>query len=245
MKNSASEDELRTTVERNESRAHLSTFFIIIGLVVEIVLAAFSVETPTIKHWAPVAADVLIVLGVAGEILFSRKAARSQKALQVHVDARVADALNRAAAAQEELRKFRTPRVQLLTAENRERLLAALSPFGGTIFVVGHDEKDREVWEFLWEFEPLIRQAGWIHVDWQGGRTFPKRNWPEGHLYGFASVMNISIETRLSGTLDVVDPVTKVALAHALREVGIEAVTAAPNNSIQTNVVMLLVGPKR
>jgi hypothetical protein len=240
---------LKEDVARNEGRAHRAAYVLVFGLCLEVVLVAIFPNGKTaVENWGAVLADVLVAGAVFAEIHFSGNAARAQKSLQLATDAKLTDALNRTSAAQEELRKFRTPRVQLLTAENREKLLAALRPFQGTIFIVGHDNLDREVWDLLWELEPIIRQAGWIHADWQGGQRFKKQNWPEDHWYGVAGVMNVSIEVRIAGVLDVVGPVVKaaVALAQALCEVGIEAVTAVPNNgSIQTNLVTLLVGPKR
>jgi hypothetical protein len=196
--------------------------------------------------------DAAVAIGIAGEVLLGTIWNNGiQTELRKRSNEKVAVATDRASAAQEALAKFRTPRYRLLEPpENREKLLTALKPFAGTIFVVGHDDLDRDVWDFLWVLEPIIREAGWVQADWQGGRTFGKQDWPGNHLYGVAGVVNVSIEIRPS--LDVPDEALRAtlraaaALAAVLKEIGIDAgVAKQPNNSsIQTNLVALLVGPK-
>jgi hypothetical protein len=114
----------------------------------------------------------------------------------------------------------------------------------GTRFDVGHDTLDREVWDFLWVLERIISQAGWVHIDWMGGNTFKKNNWPGDHWYGVAGVMNVSVELRPPDQ-DALGPAAE-ALAAALRRIGAEAITAPSNNS-STNrqTVHFLVGAKR
>jgi hypothetical protein len=189
-------------------------------------------------------ANVAIGVGLVIEFFCIHAAIRGNAELKIESDARLADALTRAAAAQEELVKFRTPRATLLTDAARTLLLERLRPFQGTIFVIGHDNLDREVWDFLWVLEPIISEAGWIHSDWQGGQRFRKQTWPGEHWYGIANVMNVSIEVQPSEEAALL-PAAE-ALAEALRAVSVDAVRAYHNNSsINTESVRLLVGPKR
>jgi hypothetical protein len=87
----------------------------------------------------------------------------------------VANANARAAEAELALAKFRTPRANLLTPEVKSSIVEKLKPFARTKFDVGHDQIDREVWDFLWNFEPLLTEAGWVHVNWVGGAMFKKK----------------------------------------------------------------------
>jgi hypothetical protein len=86
--------------------------------------------------------------------------------------------------------------------------------------------------------------AGWRHVDWVGGQfVFTKNNWPGNHVYGEMGVTNISLE--LFEEAERLRPAAE-ALATALREVGIAANVAGPNNpSSNRNVIHLLVGQKQ
>jgi len=52
----------------------------------------------------------------------------------------------------------------------------------------------REEWDFLWQLEPVLSRAGWVHIDWVGPHTFKKNGWPGNHVYGLANVSNVSIE---------------------------------------------------
>ena len=69
---------------------------------------------------------------VYGEIHFSGKASRSQKRLQSIADEKLADALNRASRAEQELIDFRKPRRSLMTRENTQLIIEKLLPFART-----------------------------------------------------------------------------------------------------------------
>src|SRR5260370_11242460 len=121
----------------------------------------------------------------------------------------------------------RARRVKLLTTENHQKLGAVFIPVQGTRFVVGHDELDREVWDFLSEFEPLMKNSGWVHEDWMGGRRFRKGNSLEGKWYGVANAMNVSIELKPQDEAQL-RPAAE-ALAVVLTELGIDVVISAAN----------------
>jgi hypothetical protein len=237
-------DQLRDDVERNEARSKWAAWVLVAGLVIEVVLAFnFSEGKTPLEHWSPVLADIMVALGVFGEIHFSGKAARAQKALQSIIDGKLTEALERAAKAQEDLIKFRTPRADLLTTKALGLVIQKIAPFAGTKFDIGHDDLDREVWDFLWKLEPALSVAGWVHVNWVGGNTFPKMNWPGNHQYGLAGVTNISIEVHpafRSALLPAAD-----ALADALRAIEIDVHNDNNNSSQNDDAIHFLVGPKR
>jgi hypothetical protein len=119
-------------------------------------------------NWALVAA---LVFGVVSTYAIVVSGNMRDRALRREV----ANANARAAEADLALAKFRTPRASLLTPEVKASIVKKLKSFAGTKFDVGHDQRDREVWDFLWNFEPLLTEAGWIHVNWSGGAMFKKR----------------------------------------------------------------------
>ncbi len=112
-------DKLRSDIDRNKSRSHWAAWLIIIGLAME---AAFALNFPAgrsiIENWSPVITNALIALGVYGEIHFSGKASRAQKALQSLSDERVAESESRAAEANQ-----KTAELQIALEKERQRRL--------------------------------------------------------------------------------------------------------------------------
>ncbi len=120
-------------------------------------------------------------------------------------------------------------------------ITAQLSPFAGTSFDVAHEKVDREQWDFMWCLEPAIRKAAWVQLDWVGGFTFKKQNWPGDHVYGEMGVINVSVELHEENRTKLL-PAAE-ALAAALRSIGVTANVEQFNNS-STNpaAIHLLVG---
>jgi hypothetical protein len=236
------DDPLAKEYERNTLLEHICAGVLVIGLAAELVNAVIWFEGA--KTIAEMFAVSLIVLGVAGEVWFGNRARIAGDKQMVQDRARAAEANQKAQEAALELFKFREPRAKLLTPENCEKMLTALSPFAGTRFVVGHDNIDRETWDFLWGFEPILAKAGWVLEDWIGGQVFGKNNWPGNHVYGLANAMNVSVELKPQDQTEL-GPAAE-ALAAALRMIGIDAIIAGPNNThLAEGDIQLLVGPKR
>jgi hypothetical protein len=228
--------------ELNSHRAHLAAYFLIAGLILELVNAIIWYRGS--ETLAEMAAVLLIVGGVWGEVFFANRARLAGDKQLAEYQARAAEANQKAQEDALELARFRRPRVKLLTPENRQKLRAALAPFQGTRFVVGHDDLDREVWDFLSEFGPLMKNSGWVHEDWMGGRRFRKGSSLEGKYYGVANAMNVSIELMPQDEAQL-RPAAE-ALATILTEIGTDAVIAPANNThIAEGSIQFLVGPKR
>jgi hypothetical protein len=157
-------------------------------------------------------------------------------------NARAAEANQKASEAQLKLAEFRKPRG--VTAEQAALIIDKISPFTGSKFDVGHDFVGREVWDFLWQLEPVISRAGWVHIDWIGPQTFKKNGWPGDHNYGLANVSNVSIEVHPQAPEKL--KLAAEALAEALRDINITVTTTDFNNaSMNMEAVHLLVGPKQ
>ncbi len=207
-----------------------ATALILFGILLEI---AGIFEYPDGKSIGEIvlllSANIAIGTALIIEFICIRVAVRANAEVKLESDEKLRAATDRATtahedatAAREELKKFRTPRAKFLTPEARLLIVEKLKKFPGTPYDVGHDDLDREVWDFLWYFEPLFKEAGWVQIDWIGGRPFQRQNEWSVHTYGRENVSNISIE---------IDPVSRpalmpaaTALEEALTAVGIERV---------------------
>jgi hypothetical protein len=97
------DDQLRSDIAANESRAEWGAWLVVGGLALEIVLAtakSLGYERPIIENWGGVLADCLIALGVYSEIHFGRRASNTNTELRRRSDERVAAANARAADAE-------------------------------------------------------------------------------------------------------------------------------------------------
>jgi hypothetical protein len=96
------DDQLKSAIAVNESRAEWGAWAIVVGLVLEIVLAlsvSFGFEKKWVENWGAVLADSLIALGVYAEIHFGRKASTASAELRQRADVKVAEANERASEA--------------------------------------------------------------------------------------------------------------------------------------------------
>jgi hypothetical protein len=102
------EEKLKDRVSANEGWSKFSGWVVVAGLLIEIGLAAaFREHKYWVENWAPVLADVLVALGVYGEIHFSGKVSKAEEALRQISDQNVANANERAAAAQRDTERLR------------------------------------------------------------------------------------------------------------------------------------------
>jgi hypothetical protein len=75
--------ELRASVSRNEWLAEIGAVAVLLGLVGEVVLTAVYAHGDAFtERWGPVGMDFLIALGIAAEILVSRRARSRSEELQ-------------------------------------------------------------------------------------------------------------------------------------------------------------------
>jgi hypothetical protein len=109
-----SDDQLRSEIVVNESRAEWGAWAIVVGLVLEIGLAAgkslgYEIK-PVVDNWGAVIADCLIASGVYAEIHFGRKASHGNAELRRRSDERAAVLEKEAAEARE-----RTAQIEKIT----------------------------------------------------------------------------------------------------------------------------------
>jgi len=153
-----------------------------------------------------------------------------------------AEANARASEAELKLVEYRKPRAPIIQEHSAE-FVAAIEPFKGTKFDMGHAPVGREQWDFAWFLEPLIAKAGWEFIEWPGG--FKKLNWTtQPHAYGIANVSNVSIELDERSAPELYS--AAAALVVAFKTIGIEAVATSSNNgSPNKGILHLLLGAKQ
>jgi hypothetical protein len=191
----ASEDELDNASSSCESWGIWCGALVVVSVAAEFIIAAAQPSYDLFLKFSAVA-DVGVAVGIIGEVILGMRNNRLQTELRRRSNEKVGAAMDRAAEAQEELTLFRTQRHLLIHPEPARQLIRErLEPFPNVPFCVGHDPVDREQKNFLWYLEPLLTEAGWVHVDWTGGRNlFTKPNWPGNHLYGAIGVINVVLE---------------------------------------------------
>jgi hypothetical protein len=219
--------------EVNSHRAHLSAYVLVAGLVLELVNAVVWYEGP--RTLAEMAAVLLIVGGVWGEVLFGHRARIAGDNQLAEYEARAAEANQKAQEAALSLERFRAPRA--LDTEQQARMADKLSQFHGTQYCVGVNSFDPEYVMLVINIEDTLAKAGWLEVDWPNGRTRPGKT-----LIGFELVVsNVWIAVGFGEVLTGL-PIAK-ALAEALSEEGIETF-AAPDVGFNEGI-RIIVGRKK
>jgi hypothetical protein len=204
------------------------------------------------ERWGSVVANMLVALGVAGEVVFAMMAFRRDKELKRRSDEKVAEANARssesnrlAVEAQTALASFRAPRRDIFKG-HEAATTAALKPFAGTKFDTGLSMSDGEQADFLWDLAPVITAAGWIHQTWiQFGNNVTRvQQGPSRPLSGAVAAVNVEIHVNPPARHLLSAAAT--ALVTALNNAGIAAVDAGHNtHSENTDAIHVLIGTKR
>ena len=171
-------DGLRNSISLNETLAEWGGAAVVFGLIVEVVLTAtYRHGELFVEAWGPVLADALIALGVAAEVLFSRRARSKAETLQRLSDEKIAEAKARAAEANQraseanaraaiamfELAQLKGPRH--FPAERRQAIVGLLKPFSGIRFKLSSIPQDSETAAFVSQLRDILIASGWQHHD--------------------------------------------------------------------------------
>ena len=103
----ATDEEIKASIETNESRAHWGAIAVVAGLIIEVILAtgiSLGIDRRGLENWESVFADSLVALGVLSEVYFGRMASRHHAELQQRSEEKIAEANARAAEANKEAR---------------------------------------------------------------------------------------------------------------------------------------------
>lgn len=148
----------------------------------------------------------------------------------------------RAAEANLALEKFRAPRI--LTPEQHASVVEKIKFLAPTQFDTGLNP-DKEELDFLWQLETLLKDAGWVQVDWKN---------PPGVLFeytrngrpaaGLVSVSNVSVQVHKGQERKLLG--AAIAISAALNAVGIAA-QIDPFNIANNNpdAIHIMVGRKQ
>jgi hypothetical protein len=177
---SKTDDQIKSEIEDNESRAEWGAWAVVAGLVIEIVLAlgvSLGMDKKGLENWGTVIADCLIVLGVYCEIHFGRKASAGNVELRRRSEDKVAEANSRAAEAQLETERLRAANLsvqRLLTprrivtivdkdgdAEKRQALFKSLASFAGTEALIQWLVPDLDAKTLAGDIAHLLLMAEW------------------------------------------------------------------------------------
>jgi len=219
---------------------------LVLGAIVLEAVVWISPLSPLLFKLGNFAADAAVAVGIYGEMRFGHIVSDILKFRLAAANARAADA-------QEQLRRFRTPRHQTIdpdggmTGGHMARITENLRRFGPIQFDTGLAAGSGEPMHFLWRLEKVLRDAGWIHLDWMGvGPSLTAtqgspldRFWVNGIVW--ADDVEIHV-----GPLDETLRAAAEALAMALNEIGIAA--AMPGfgtHSANVNTIHVLVGLKQ
>lgn len=229
-------------LERTENWSGYATLLILAGIVVEIgLILVYPHEAGWWERGVLIAANAMIGIGLAIEYRCIRLQIVASDEVRLKSEAKLAEALDRAAQAQRELIAFKTPRRAAMTPENRKQFEAALKPFYGTPFDVGVGN-DGEQADFLWDLEEVLQASGWSQLDWMVHHpniTVVQRN--QRPLAGSVSAQNVEIHFEDPALTTAGD-----ALMAAIKSIGLEASIAKFNaGSVNRNAMHVLVGAKR
>jgi hypothetical protein len=221
--------ELKSKYEKNSAWAERLALLILVGLAAEIV-GVWILGKSLLEGGITIVANLLIILGVWGELRFERRAREAG-------DGIVAEANVRALEAQVELAKFKAPRS--LNAEQRARIVVELAPFAGTRFV-GYVAFSSEPLAVLGQIVECLNLAKW-QVE-----TLPP---PIPHLIapGLPPVgLAISFGLRVGFDKDRDPGLEKAAtaLAYALNSEGIETTVSTAKREEPGSNIFVQVGEK-
>ncbi len=149
----------------------LCALAVVIGVGLEFVLAGWFEGPPVtfLNHWGTAFADAIVAIGVAGEVLFGRRARLASEELTRRSEARLADATERAGKAEktaaetheraaklEQLtgwRKFTQMQFDMLVTELR----ATGVPFRP---IIEYERGDPEAYSFVYQLAQVLTKAG-------------------------------------------------------------------------------------
>lgn len=193
----ATDDELRLSVEACERGAKIGSYALLVGLLVEVVLALFRDDSPA-RSLERVTSDAFVFLGVGAEVLFSGMGAGRQRELQRRSDQQLGVAQREAAEARE-----RTAVTELRLKELRYRVgprsfdeAKFLTELQGTTppnrVQIQYDNGVPDGYSTGWQLQQLLKKAGWNSPD-------PQAIAPRSRFWGY--VQHNIIETGVDGTV--------------------------------------------
>jgi len=160
------DDQLRSEVATNESRAELGAWGVVAGLVLEIALATAKSLGYHIKddveNWGTVLATCLITIGVYCEIHFGRRSSHANSELRQRADARAAKLEKEAADARGRVADIeRETSWRHISEEKSAQIALSIAPLTHDVdLLVGYEGTDSESWSYSFEISKIFVTAG-------------------------------------------------------------------------------------
>jgi hypothetical protein len=158
---------LESEYEANTNRSEWFGYFLLAGLCVELLFAVF-LNKPLIEWISAVVSDIMIVVGVWGEIHFGRKARILGDTLQAEANARAAEANEKAErerTARFELEERLAPRI--FSLPQRNELVASIHGFEDTeADIISYAPGFPEVTAASGKVRDALFAAGWNIRQW-------------------------------------------------------------------------------
>jgi hypothetical protein len=221
--------------EVNSRRAHFFGYVLLLGLVLELVNALIWYRG--LETLAEMAAVLLIVGGVWGEIFFAHKARIASDNQLATYEARTAEANQKAQEATLELAKYRAPRV--LTQEQMYRIAEKLKGYRGIQFAGATSGRDPEFLTFLQFIENSLMLANWQQIPSSSSTGVMRIG--KADIGTDVSVSNVLITFPMDAMGKVMESAA-VALADALKAEGFAA--KAGLDARNSGAINVMVGPK-
>jgi hypothetical protein len=162
---SKTDDQIQSSISANESRADWGAWAVVLGLVLEVILAtakSLGYDHPGIENWGGVIADCFVALGVICEIHFGRKASEGTKELRRRSDERAAQLEKEAAEARlayERLKDRLGGRG--VSDEEARNLISVLSKGQRGSITIEYVGGDAEVLALVFVLKDIIEHSGW------------------------------------------------------------------------------------
>jgi hypothetical protein len=228
--------DLQSRYEFNSAWADRIAFLIVAGLAIEIA-AVFILHKPPLEGALTIVANLLIVLGVWGELIFARRAKEAGDGIVAQANAGAAVANARAEEAKLELARLTTPRS--LTAEQQSELTERAKPFAGTPFDM-FIKPDKEPLDLANQISVALTAAGW---NWVPVNTLMGLNRVVKPTIGMTTATGVAVQ--MHETKKAEWEAAILAVANALHSAGI--VTRAEeieDESVTDAAVHIRIGAK-
>jgi hypothetical protein len=241
--------DFKSVSDFNSDWADRIALLIIVGLAVDIINVF--VPDQTWHNRLAIIANALIALGVWGELHFAKRARTADDSRVAEAETTLANAIERASRAEEELIRLRTPRRHRFPIIPARRALeTALSSFAGTPFVIGMGPNDGEVQDFIWDIGPVLWAAGWIQLDWiyPGGTVKGEARFggPGFWRPAMAPVPAQNVLIMMDAGVSAIFSPAADALVSELGKLGIEAHVVPFNiHTARITAMHILIGPIR
>lgn len=226
-------DDLERAYERNSNRSEIFGYVLLAGLGLEL-LFAFILDKPALEKISTIAADLLIVGGVWGEIHFASKAREAGDGIVAEAKARAAEALLKAEQERHERVKLEAriaPRS--LTKAQQGELAAVLAVFKGQKGTVRAAPSTPESEMFArWLAAPL-REAGWDITPEQGW-VLPRFLFPTGVIIEYAIALDALLPQPEKSA--AADKLAELLNALEIPATAIPGMTLEPPNTIQITI---------